>query len=122
MHASDLARMVGKNQPVVLQVGFSQLYKSKHVPGAIYAGPAMNEEGIAALKKAVVNVPKDAQVVIYCGCCPWDHCPNMKPAYKLLHGLGYKNIKIVEIPTSFAKDWVEKGYPVEGNTAASHGN
>ncbi|MBZ5604969.1 MAG: rhodanese-like domain-containing protein [Acidobacteriia bacterium] len=122
IHAADLAKMVGKNQPRVFQVGFAQLYKSKHVPGSIYAGPALSDEGLAALKKAVANVPKDAQIVLYCGCCPWDHCPNMKPAYKLLHGLGYSKIKIVEIPNNFATDWVEKGYPVEGNTASSHGN
>jgi hypothetical protein len=43
----------------------------------------------------------------------------MKPAYSLLHSLGYTIIKIVEIPNNFAKDWVEKGFPVEGASAAS---
>jgi hypothetical protein len=42
----------------------------------------------------------------------------MKPAYRLLESLGYKNIKVVEIPTNFAKDWVEKGFPVAGNSAS----
>jgi NADP-dependent 3-hydroxy acid dehydrogenase YdfG len=27
-------------------------------------------------------------------------------------------VKVVEIPTNFAKDWVDKGFPVEGVTAA----
>ena len=120
MHAADLAKMVGKNQPHVFQVGFAQLYRSKHVPGSIYAGPALNPEGLAELKKAVASLPKDAPIVLYCGCCPWDHCPNMKPAFKLLHGLGYSNVKIVEIPDNFGQDWVEKGYPVEGNSAHSN--
>ena len=122
LQTADLAKLIGKNQPLVLQVGFAQLYKSKHVPGSIYAGPGRSEEGLAELKKAVQNVSKDTQIVIYCGCCPWDHCPNMKPAFKLLHELGYTKVKIVEIPNNFAKDYVEKGYPVEGNTAGSHGN
>jgi thiosulfate/3-mercaptopyruvate sulfurtransferase len=122
IQTSELATMVAKKiAPHVYQVGFAQLYKSKHIPGSIYAGPGRSDEGLAELKKAVANVPTDAKIVLYCGCCPWDHCPNMKPAYKMLQSLGYKQIKIVEIPTNFVKDWVEKGYPVEGNTA-SNGN
>ena len=85
----------------------------------MYAGPGNKEEGLAELKKAVADVPKDRQIVLYCGCCPWDHCPNMKPAYSLLHSLGYTKIKVVEIPNNFAKDWVDKGLPVEGATASS---
>src|SRR5206468_1495447 len=78
MQPGDLAKSMGKkNGPRVFQVGFAQLYKSKHIPGSVYAGPGRTEEGLADLKKAVANVPKDAQIVLYCGCCPWDHCPNM---------------------------------------------
>jgi len=98
-------------------VGFDRFYNSKHIPGSVYAGPGRTDEGLALLKKSVANIPKDAQVVLYCGCCPWDHCPNMKPAYRVLRELGYTKITIVEIPNSFQKDWIEKGYPVEGATA-----
>ncbi len=106
-----------KNGTPIFYVGFAQLYKSKHIPGSIYAGPGRAEEGLAELKKAVAKVPKDSEIVLYCGCCPWDHCPNMKPAYKLLHSLGYTKVFITEIPAGFQKDWIEKGYPVEGNSA-----
>ena len=41
----------------------------------------------------------------------------MKPAFTLLHGLGYAKVRVVEIPSSFLKDWAEKGLPVEGATA-----
>jgi thiosulfate/3-mercaptopyruvate sulfurtransferase len=105
--------------PAMFHVGVESLYKSKHVPGSIYAGPGRSEAGLELLKKAVAELPKDRLILLYCGCCPWDHCPNMKPAYKVLHDLGYTKIKVVEIPNSFAKDWVEKGYPVEGATASS---
>jgi len=123
LKTDDLARMVTKKQtpPHLIHVGFDRFYNSKHIPGSIYAGPGRTDEGLAALKKAVANVPKDAEIVLYCGCCPWDHCPNMKPAYKLLRSLGYTRIKVTEIPDSFQKNWIEKGYPVEGNTA-SNGN
>ena len=95
------------------------MYKSKHIPGSVYAGPGSKEAGLDDLKKAVAGVAKDRQILLYCGCCPWDHCPNMKPAYSLLKSLGYTNIKVMEIPQNFAKDWVEKGYPVEGATTGS---
>lgn len=121
IHVEDLSKQIQDkaSAPAVFQVGFNVLYKAKHVPGATYAGPGNKEEGLAELKKAVADVPKDRQIVLYCGCCPWDHCPNMKPAYSLLHSLGYANIKVVEIPNNFVKDWAEKGYPVEGASATS---
>lgn len=99
----------------VLQVGFANLYKVKHIPGAVYAGPASRD--LEPLKKAVAGIPKDREIVIYCGCCPWDHCPNMKPAYAALRSLGYTRIKVMKINDNFGVDWVDKGYPVEGSAA-----
>ncbi len=121
IHVADLQRIVQakSNAPLLLQVGFLVQFDSKHIPGAIHAGPGREEAGLAELKKAVAGVPKDREIVLYCGCCPWDHCPNMKPAYNLLHSLGYTKIRVTEIPTSFVKDWVEKGLPVEGATAGA---
>lgn len=120
LNTDQLAKMLAEKsaKPEVFQVGFAVLYKSKHIPGSFYAGPGSKDEGLQNLREAVANVAKDQLIVLYCGCCPWDHCPNMKPAYRLLQSLGYKNIKVVEIPNNFAKDWVEKGYPVEGDTAS----
>ena len=120
LQTGELANMLKTKsaKPDVFQVGFAVLYKSKHIPGSTYAGPGSKDEGLQALQEAVANVAKNKLIVLYCGCCPWDHCPNMKPAYRLLESLGYKNIKVVEIPNNFAKDWVEKGFPVAGNTAS----
>ena len=120
IHSEDLARTLGNKtaaQPQVFNVGFAALYKSKHIRGSVYAGPGRTDEGLAELRKAVAGVSKDREIVLYCGCCPWDHCPNMKPAFNLLHSLGFSKVKVVEIPNDFAKDWVEKGFPVEGATA-----
>jgi len=50
--------------------------------------------------------------VIYCGCCPWNHCPNMWPAYNLLHQMGFTHLKALYLPDNFGTDWVNKGYPV----------
>ncbi|HLH39717.1 MAG TPA: rhodanese-like domain-containing protein [Bryobacteraceae bacterium] len=112
---ADLAKQLKGMDALILQVGFEKLYAVKHIPGSVYAGPASRD--LEPLKKAVAGVPKDRQIVLYCGCCPWDHCPNMKPAYTLLKSLGYSRIKVMEIPTNFGADWVDKGYPVEGSAA-----
>jgi thiosulfate/3-mercaptopyruvate sulfurtransferase len=120
LHAEDLSRSVSDKkagQPQIFQVGFETMFKTQHVPGSVYAGPGRTDAGLEILKKAVAGVPKDRMIVLYCGCCPWDHCPNMKPAFNLLHSLGYMQVKVVEIPSSFGVDWVDKGYPVEGSAA-----
>src|SRR5258708_31514673 len=51
-------------QPVVLAVAFPVLYRSKHILHAIEAGPGSKPEGIEALKKAVADLSKDADLVI----------------------------------------------------------
>ncbi len=120
IRTDDLAKMIADKKaerPKMFQVGFETMFKTQHVPGSVYAGPGRSAEGLDLLKKAVAGVPKDRLIVLYCGCCPWDHCPNMKPAFKVLHDLGYAQIKVVEIPQNFKTDWMDKGFPVEGSAA-----
>jgi len=103
-------------RPAIFHVGPNMLYRGKHIPGSIYTGPAARPEGLAALKLAVGKLPRDREVILYCGCCPWNNCPNMKPAIELLKQMGFTHAKAMYIETSFAKDWTEKGYPVEAGT------
>lgn len=110
----DVAGTLAKgNAPAVLYVGPNVLYRSKHIPGAVYAGPGARPEGLELLKAAVAKLPKDKDIVIYCGCCPWDRCPNIQPAMEMLKGLGYKHLKAMYIPENFKNNWIDKGYPVE---------
>jgi hypothetical protein len=83
-----------------------------HIPDAVFAGPANKAEGIADLRKAVGDLPKDTAIVIYCGCCPMKDCPNIRPAYRALRELGFTNLRVLDLPTNFHTDWVLKGYPV----------
>lgn len=99
-------------KPVILQVGFKVMYDEAHIPGALYAGPAGKQDGIAALKTAAASIDKGQQVVVYCGCCPWEHCPNIAAAWHTLQDLGFTQLKVLYIPNNFGADWVEKGYPV----------
>ena len=109
---------VAGSKPALIHVGFAVMYRGKHIPQSIYAGPARNAEGLEALKKAVANMPRDREILLYCGCCPWDMCPNIKPALAALREMGFTRVKALMLPTNFATDWINHGYPVEGETAA----
>jgi len=105
--------------PVVLCVAFPVLYRSRHIVRAIDAGPGYNAEGIEALKKAVAHLSKDADVVIYCGCCPMVKCPNIRPAYGTLKELGFTHVRVLNIATNMHEDWYSKDYPSEPGSAAA---
>ena len=97
----------------IICVTFPFLYKQKHIPHAQFAGPAEKPEGMAELRSVVRSLPKNALIVIYCGCCPMDKCPNIRPAYRALKELGFKHIRVLDLPTNFHTDWTTKGYSVE---------
>lgn len=109
---AQLAGELKTAPPTILQVGFSKLYQQAHIPGAIYAGPANSETGLAALKAEAEKPPRDAAVVIYCGCCPWNRCPNMDAAYTALKAMGFSKLRALYIADNFGHDWVDNGYPV----------
>ena len=102
--------------PIIFHVGPNLLYRGKHIPGAIYAGPASTPGGLEALRVAAGKLPRDREIILYCGCCPWSNCPNVKPAFELLRHLGFTRVKAMFVETNFAKDWTDKSYPVEGGT------
>ena len=93
-------------------VAFPVLYRGKHIPGAVYAGPGSKDEGVADLRTAARDLPKDAAIVLYCGCCPIKVCPNIRPAYRALKALAFCNVRALNLPTNFHTDWVLKDYPV----------
>jgi hypothetical protein len=108
------ARLEAKGaHPALFHVGFAVLYRSKHIPDSIYTGAASTPEGLATLKAAAAKLPRDAEIVVYCGCCPWDHCPNIKPAMELLRQMGFTRAKALYVPTNMVKDWFDQGYPFE---------
>ena len=98
---------------LLIHVGFPVLYRSTHNPGSVYAGPGSTADGIESLKKAVAGQPKDRDIVLYCGCCPMEKCPNIRPAFAALHEMGFTKVRVVSIPTNFKTDWIDKGYPTE---------
>lgn len=101
------------NVPPLLFVGFPVLYRSTHLPGALLAGPCAKPEGLEELKKAAKNLQRSREVLLYCGCCPFVKCPNVRPAYTALRGMDFSRIRILNLETNLHTDWVVKGYPVE---------
>lgn len=100
-------------KPLILQVGSRVLFDQAHIAGSEYAGPGSQQAGLDQLKRRVENLPKDKPIVLYCGCCPWNRCPNVAPAFRLLQGMGFSRVKVLYLATNFGDDWVQKGYPVE---------
>ena len=114
-----LAQILQKGKPpMVISVAFPVLYHAKHIVHAVEAGPGSKPEGIEALKKAVAGIPKDADIVVYCGCCPMVKCPNIRPAYRTLHELGYTHVRVLDVPTNMHDDWYAKNYPSEDGKEA----
>ena len=112
---ADLALEIhsGTARPAVVFVGFKALFRPGHIPGAVMQGPASTPDGLAELRKWAASLPRAMPVVIYCGCCPLVHCPNVRPAFSALRAMGFTNVRVVVLTSSFGADWVDKGYPVE---------
>ena len=105
--------LAGKTaKPLLFHVGSYMFYVQAHIPGSEYLGAGNTVEGIQRLRQRVSSLPKNADIVIYCGCCPWSHCPNVNPAYETLQQMGFNNVKVLYMANNFGADWVDKGYPV----------
>src|SRR2546430_2310230 len=94
--------------PTVIFVGFRSLYVGGHVPDASFHGTTSTEQGLAELKAWATSLPRSTEIVIYCGCCPMDRCPNIRPAYTTLSNMGFKKLRVLVLPTSFAVDWADR--------------
>jgi hypothetical protein len=104
--------MKAQDKPVLFYVGPRAFYLQAHIPGSENIGPVGKPEGMEKLRSRIAPLRKDASVVIYCGCCPWDHCPNIRPAFAEMKKLGFTRVRVLYLPTSFGANWAEKGLPV----------
>ncbi len=112
----DLAKILQADKsgkPLIFNVGPYSLFRQVHISGAEYTGAALTEQGLDALRNRVKALPHKSFIVLYCGCCPWNHCPNVAPAYAALHALGFSNVKVLYIADNIGADWVYKGYPTQ---------
>jgi len=107
---ADLAKVLSDphaRQPLVFCIGPGAVIK-----GSIDIGPAKDSSNLAKLRKQLSQLPKDAPVVIYCGCCPFVHCPNIRPAFALLNDMKFAHPQLLNLEHNIKVDWIAKGYPV----------
>ena len=115
LQPADLAATLAspEEKPTIVYVGFKALFRQGHIPGSTLHGPASSPDGLDDLKQWASSLPRDATIVIYCGCCPLVQCPNVAPAFSALRAMGFTRVRVLALTNSFGADWAEKGYPVE---------
>lgn len=116
MQPAELANILNNSaskKPIIYSIGPAGLIKN-----AIDIGDAHEAENLEKLKAKVSKLPPNADIVIYCGCCPFDKCPNIRPAFKLLNEMKFTNHKLLNLPQNLKVDWIDQGYPM--NKAQEH--
>lgn len=110
---ADLAAAINNpnaKKTIIICVGPGALIK-----GSVDMGPSNEKENLEKLKQYLGGLPKDANIIIYCGCCPFEHCPNIRPAFSLLNEMKFTNDHLLNIEHNIKTDWVAKGYPAVKN-------
>ena len=109
MEPADLATAINMNKdvPVIIRVG-----PGAAIPNAIEVGTVIEGEGMEKLKSQLKAMDKDKKIVVYCGCCPFEHCPNVRPAIGVLKEMKFSNYYLLNLPHNIKRDWIDKGYPV----------
>jgi hypothetical protein len=92
---------------LILCVGPDALIK-----GSVNIGAAHEQGNIDKLKDYLKNVNKNTEIVIYCGCCPFQRCPNVRPAFTALNEMGFKNAQLLNLSKNIKADWLDHNYPV----------
>jgi thiosulfate/3-mercaptopyruvate sulfurtransferase len=109
MAPADLATIITSNsetKPVIFSIG-----PSAYIKGSIDIGDTKEKANLDKLKDQVKKLPKNTDIVIYCGCCPFEHCPNIRPAFELLGKMKFTNYKLLNLEHNIKIDWLNKGYP-----------
>ncbi|MFA6084201.1 rhodanese-like domain-containing protein [Mucilaginibacter sp.] len=103
---ADLIKSNAKDKLLIISVGPAALIK-----GSVDIGAVHDQVNLSKLKTLLLKEKKDREIVIYCGCCPFEHCPNIRPAFKLLNELRFTNQKLLNLPRNLKADWIDQGYP-----------
>jgi hypothetical protein len=109
MAPADLASVISSpnaKKPMIFSVGPGALIRdSKDM------GPVHQKENLDKFKKALVLLAPNTEIVVYCGCCPFEHCPNIRPAFILLNEMKFTHARLLNLEHNIKTDWIAKGYP-----------
>jgi hypothetical protein len=75
--------------------------------------PPAKDSPLAELERRTAAFARDRELVIYCGCCPWKNCPNVRPAYEKLAQMHFTSVRVLDLPTTFRAGWTDQGFPLE---------
>lgn len=103
----EMYKQQGIEMPLIISVGPAGLIK-----GSVEAGPSVENQNLDKLKKILSKESKSRSIVIYCGCCPFKNCPNIRPAFSLLNKMNFTNHKLLNLSHNVKVDWIDKGYPL----------
>ena len=108
MEPSELARQLKntKEAPVIYSVGPGTI-----IPYSIAVGMTKEKNNLEEFRKRLKELPLNTKIVIYCGCCPFEHCPNVRPAIQVLKEMKFTNYYLLNLPHNIKADWLDKGYP-----------
>jgi thiosulfate/3-mercaptopyruvate sulfurtransferase len=108
MEPAQLAERLqtGTNVPLIFCVGPGAL-----IPNSVDIGQTKEKENLKKLSSSLQSLKRDTAIVVYCGCCPFEHCPNVRPAIALLKELHFTNYKLLNLPHNLKADWLDKGFP-----------
>ncbi len=105
--AEQLASMIKKGEKIkIYNIG-----PVGNIKGAVNFGAASEAKNLEKFKLSLKDKPRNQRMVFYCGCCPMNNCPNIRPAFRMLQQMKFTNIQILELPTNIRVDWINKGYP-----------
>jgi hypothetical protein len=112
MEPADLAAIIkdpAATKPLIFNIGAVE-----DIKGAKHIGPVNDKANLETFKNALSSLPKNTAIVIYCGCCPFTKCPNVRPAFLELQKLGFTNFKLLNLSKNLNTNWTSKGYPLAG--------
>ena len=98
----------GTDLPKIISIGPGVVIKN-----SLGIGECRYNENIERLRTLVSTYSKDEEIVLYCGCCPFENCPNIRPAFTLMNELGFINHKLLNIKNNIKADWIDVGYQTE---------
>jgi hypothetical protein len=106
---SELANIITnkKDSIVIVSVG-----PFNTIPNAINIGMVSEKGGLEKFKTQLNAIDRNKTIVIYCGCCPYEHCPNVRPALDALKQMNFTNYYLLDLPNNIKINWIDKGYPV----------
>jgi thiosulfate/3-mercaptopyruvate sulfurtransferase len=110
MAPADLANAISNpadRLPFIFCIGPGAVIK-----GSIDIGPAKDNGNLVKLRQQLSKLPKNVPIVIYCGCCPFVNCPNIRPAFALLKEMKFTHPQLLNLEHNIKTDWIDKGYPV----------